>query len=102
MSQRAYGITQSEIESGAELSNARGTSDYLTRARDEIVECSVTFDNLTQNEAELSNIRGTFDNSAPQVCKRPGSASNTDPGLSGWTIKDGTLNELRVHSRHRS
>ena len=85
MSQRAYGITQSEIESGAELSNARGTSDYLT-----------------QNEAELSNIRGTFDNSAPQVCKRPGSASNTDPGLSGWTIKDGTLNELRVHSRHRS
>ena len=85
MSQRAYGITQSEIESGAELSNARGTSDYLTRARDEIVECSVT-----------------FDNSAPQVCKRPGSASNTDPGLSGWTIKDGTLNELRIHSRHRS
>ena len=85
MSQRAYGITQSEIESGAELSNARGTSDYLT-----------------QNEAELSNIRGTFDNSAPQVCKRPGSASNTDPGLSCWTIKDGTLNELRVHSRHRS
>ena len=53
MSQRAYGITQSEIESGAELSNARGTSDYLTRVGDEIVECSVTFDNLTPERSGI-------------------------------------------------